>query len=286
MRRVALAVGIMLVGALASPPAAAQGPAPASPAPATSTASATAPAATAPAATAALPALPPVATAPTGLAVVALGGTTDAAWPLAHAVYGQPSLRPSGLDEARARILCGETPPAGAAQELRDLADVVSAIKGDDAASRTLLAELARRLGVKALVVVRGETARPVARIFLPDAGVFDAATYAPDEGPAIAWGATTQSLVRLYGGAAAAGPGAGAPGAAAGVPPAPASAPPLATHDEPVLSNTPPKKRAFYESGWFWGALGAAAFAGGAVFFATRDNGASTIHLQMQVPH
>jgi hypothetical protein len=65
-----------------------------------------------------------------------------------------------------------------------------------------------------------------------------------------------------------------------------PTSAPVLATHEEPILTGPPPKGKAFYESGWFWGALGAAAFAGGAIFFATRDNGESTIHLQMQVPH
>jgi len=62
--------------------------------------------------------------------------------------------------------------------------------------------------------------------------------------------------------------------------------APALATHEEPAPVTEPPKKRAFYESGWFWGALGAAAFAGGAVYFATRDNGPVPIHLEMQVPH
>jgi hypothetical protein len=264
MRRVALAVGVLLVGALASSPAAAQSAAPrAGGVPAV--------------ASAALPALPPPAAVPTGLAVVALNGTMDAAWPLAHAVYGQPSLRPPALDEARARALCGEPPPAGAAPEVRDLADVVNAVKGDDAASRALLGDLARRLGVRALVVVRGDPQHPVARVFLPDAGVFDAASYTPDEGPALAWTGATQSLVRLYGGAT--------PAAATALP-APTSAPPLATHDEPTLATNPPKRKAFYESGWFWGALGAAAFAGGAAFFATRDNGASTIHLQMQVPH
>jgi hypothetical protein len=265
MRRVALAVGLLLVGAVASWPAAAQSTAPARGVPAS--------------ASAALPALPAPAAAPSGLAVVALGGTMDAAWPLAHAVYGQPSLRPPAVDEARARVLCGEPAPAGASPEVRDIADVVTAVKGDDAASRALLAELAHRLGVRALVVVRGDPQHPVARVFLPEAGVFDAASYTPDEGAALAWTGATQSLVRLYGGATPPAPPATAL-------PAPTSAPPLATHDEPVLTTAPPKRKAFYESGWFWGALGAAAFAGGAVFFATRDNGASTIHLQMQVPH
>jgi hypothetical protein len=52
------------------------------------------------------------------------------------------------------------------------------------------------------------------------------------------------------------------------------------------VVQNAPPKGHAFYESGWFWGALAAAAFAGGAVYFASRDNQPTTIHLEMQVPH
>ena len=98
--------------------------------------------------------------------------------------------------------------------------------------------------------------------------------------------------------GAAAPAPAA-APASAPAPAPAPASAPApdtkdvivlqaptLATHDAPTLDNPPPRHRPFYESGWFWGALGAAAFAGGAIYLATRDSSAPTIHLQVQVPH
>jgi hypothetical protein len=220
--------------------------------------------------------------APTGLVVVALGGSMDAAWPLARAVYAQPSLRPAAVDEAGARVLCGEAPASDAPRAVRDLAETVAAIKGDDLPSRTLLAEIARRTGARAVVVVRPEAGRTGARVFLPEAGVFDAATYAPDAATPLTWNAAAQSLARAYGATSPAGPPpAGGPGSTA-----PTSAPPLATHEEPVLATEPPRKRAFYESGWFWGAIGAAAFAGGAAYFATRDNGASTIHLQMQVPH
>jgi len=62
------------------------------------------------------------------------------------------------------------------------------------------------------------------------------------------------------------------------------ASAPALATHD--VSSNPPPRGREFYESGWFWGALGAAAFVGAVVFFASQDSSPSAIHLHVEVPH
>jgi hypothetical protein len=119
---------------------------------------------------------------------------------------------------------------------------------------------------------VRVEAGRATARVFLPETGAFDAAAYAPDAGPTVTWTAAVQSLARTFG---------GPPAGAAGV-----AAPALATHEEPVITVPPPRGKAFYESGWFWGALGAAAFAGGAIFFATRDNGESTIHLQMQVPH
>jgi hypothetical protein len=245
-----------------------------------------------PAAPAASP--PPVAIATaapapasSGLVVVALGGSMDVAWPLARAVYAQPSLRPSAVDEASARVLCGEAPAPDAPRAVRDLAETVAAIKGDDLPSRTLLAEIARRTGARAVVVVHPEAGRAVARVLLPDAGVFDAATYAPDAATPLTWNAAAQSLARAYGGSttpAALAGAAPAPGAAGST--ATTSAPPLATHAEPQLTTEPPRKRAFYESGWFWGALGAAAFAGGAAYFATRDNGASTIHLQMQVPH
>ncbi|MEO8796929.1 MAG: hypothetical protein ABI551_03515, partial [Polyangiaceae bacterium] len=56
------------------------------------------------------------------------------------------------------------------------------------------------------------------------------------------------------------------------------------AMHPSPLA----PKKESghhFYESAWFWGALGAAAFAGTAIFLATRDSSGSAIHLQMKVP-
>lgn len=202
--------------------------------------------------------------APAGLAVVAVAGATDAAWPLARAVYAESSLRPASVDEAHARTLCGEAPPPGAPQELRDVSDTVAALRGDDAPSRALLSDLARRFSVRGVIVVRLDAGVASARVFLADSGVLDAATFAPDGASApVTWSEATRSLVRTY----------GAPTL---------HAPPLASH--PV--DAPEPAHAFYKSGWFWGALGAAALAGGAVFLATRDNGPSTIHLQMEVPH
>jgi hypothetical protein len=193
-------------------------------------------------------------------------------------VYADPSIRPARIDEAHARVLCGEPPPADAASDVRDLAETVRAVHGDDAPSRALLAEIARRVAARAIVVVRIDAGRASARVFLPDQGVFDAATYSPDEGTPLSWNSAVQSLVRSY----ALQRPSPAPSTAA----VSTSAPALATREQPTVPAAPARKKAFYESGWFWGAIGAAAFAGGAIFLATRDNSDPTIHLQVQVPH
>jgi hypothetical protein len=225
---------------------------------------------------------PAPASARVGLAVVALAGASDAAWPLARSVYADPGLRPAAVDEPYARVLCGEAPPPAASAELRDLSDTVAALRGDDAPSRALLDGIARRFAVRALVVVRLDAAHPTARLFLAETGVFDAAAYAPDDptAPSVAWSATTRSLDRLF----------GPPPAAVASPsalPAQASlsAPTLATSETPK-KEAPGAPRPFYESLWFWGAVGAAALVGGAAYFATRDSSPSTIHLEVQVPH
>jgi hypothetical protein len=208
--------------------------------------------------------------------VVALAGAASAAWPLAQAIYADAAVRPVAIDEAHARVLCGEAPAPDAPADLRDLAESVAAIHGDDAPSRLILDDLAKRFDLRALVVVQGvvqaDAGHPTARVFIPEGRTFDAATYAPDEASGLSWSAAERSLVRAFG------PGAGS-----------TAAPALATRDLPAREA--PKKgpshgTPFYESGWFWGAVGAAALAGGAAFLATRDSSASTIHLEVQVPH
>src|SRR5579859_2998837 len=223
-------------------------------------------------------ALPSPSESRAGLAVVALPGTTDAAWPLARSVYAEPSLRPGALDEPRARVLCGEPPAASAPADLRDLSETVAALRGDDAPSRALLDGIARQFAVRAVVVVRSGGDHPTARLYLAATGAFDAAAYAPDDPPAgssTSWSATTRSLVRLFGASAVA----RAPAQAS------VSAPALATREAPKHEGPSPA-RPFYESVWFWGAVGAAALLGGAAYIATRDSSPSSIHLEVQVPH
>jgi hypothetical protein len=225
------------------------------------------------------------ASAPTGLAVLAVPGATDAAWPLARSVYAIAGLRPA-VDDAQARVLCGEPPAATASPDLRDLADTVAAVHGDDAPSRAVLIGIAQKLHLRGVVVVQVDGGRPAARVFIPDGGTFDAATYAPDAAtdPAggIAWTATARSLERAYG-AAPAGP---APAGAPLVVPGPT----LATRAMRATREAPKAERPggpvpFYQSGWFWGAIGAAALLGGAAFLATRDSSPKAIHLEVQVP-
>ena len=197
-----------------------------------------------------------------GVAVLALGDASGVAWQLARAVYADAGLRPATLDEAHARVLAGEPPDASAGAELHELADTRAAIKGDDAPSRRLLASIARTLRVTAIVVVMQPPT--VARVFVAETERYDSPTFTPDEGTPNAWAGATQSIRRLY-----------------AAPPVPLAVPPAATQAPKEGGRSTP----FYQSPWFWGAIGAAAFGAAAVYFATRDNSPSTIHLQVQVP-
>lgn len=222
-----------------------------------------------------------------GLAVLAIGDVSPAAWPLARAIYGKPALRPVDVDEAHARILAGEAPAPGAAKELTDLAETRAAIHGDDAPSRQLLASIATTFHVRGIVVVMSSTdvtlAAPQARVFVAESASFDAARYTPeasDAGPAAAdWSGAASSLERTYG--ALVPPAGPTPAATVGNP-----APALAT--QPLPKDNKEKdatSRPFYASPWFWGAVGAAALGATGLYFATRDNTPSTVHLQLQVP-
>ena len=222
---------------------------------------------------------------PQGLAVIALEGAGEAAWPLAKAIYARPTLRPPSLDEARARILAGDPLPPQAPAALHDLAETRVAVHGDDAPSRQLLLSIAQGLHVRGLVVVGSErvegpvvtmgtavngapAAQPFARVFLVETGSMDAARYYPDDEGA-SWAGAVRSLERSYG---------------VSLPPQPPG--PLTTAPPKLKAEETSASHPFYSSPWFWGALGAAAVGATAVYFATQNNGTNgTIHLSAQVP-
>jgi hypothetical protein len=264
-----------------------------------------------PAATFVLPAAQPArpaSPAGQGIAVLAVGPARDEAFALARAIYGS-RLRPTSLDEVRARVLAGAAPPPNASRELRELAEVRAGIMTEDAAGRRLLTGLAQQVGAQALLVVKVERAAApsapagppppasdagadlgvdagasagsptgnappattvIARLFLTDSGDFDAARYAPD--PGLEGPAAWKSTVMSL---EARFPLASR---AVGASSATALAPVKITPEDE-------KSSPFYTSGWFWGAVAGAALLGGAFYFATRDTGADPIHLQLKVP-
>jgi hypothetical protein len=213
---------------------------------------------------------PAPATAPAGVAVVATAGMTDAAWPLAQKVYANASLRPAHIDDASARVLAGESAPSPDLSELIELRD---GVKGDDAASRQVLGAIAEKLSVRALVVVfsGGDGQLPVARVFHADTHAFDAARYSPDARGG--WDGTLE----LLGQQLAAPPPATAPARA----PAATTAP----TPKPAVPSTSSGSKSFWQSPWFWVAIGAAALVGGGVLIATNVQTSDTIHLTLRMP-
>jgi hypothetical protein len=230
----------------------------------------------------------PASSPPYGLIVLAEGDAVLPAKSLAHSVYGDPGLLPRGLDESRARVLAGEPVPADASGALRDLAETRAAVHGDDAPTRSLLSTLSSSFHVKGIVVVldhAGSRGGAGARVFVAATGAFDAVLYEADVSPSVTWGVAAPALTW-----------AGASNAlhrsfADVVVVAPVETRPPA----PIVGEVPPLKdgkgekpsggRPFYTSPWFWGAIGAAAFAGAAFFFASRDSSDPAIQLQVQVP-
>jgi len=209
-----------------------------------------------------------------GIAVLAADGATDAAWPLARAVYASELLRPEGIDDEHARVLAGEKretqqPSIVELQELR------AGVKGDDAASRQVLGALADKLGVASILVVFAPpNEKPTAQLFDAKSRTFDAARYSPDANGA--WDGTIRSLERplLPAPVIAAQSSASASSAASTAPVAPGK-------QEPHESKSKP----FYQSPWFWVAIGTAVLVGGGILIGTQVQTGDTIHLQLKMP-
>ncbi len=197
-----------------------------------------------------------------GVAVVATEGMSDAAWSLAQRIYAGP-LRPPAIDDARARVLAGENAPS---PELAELIELRNGVKGEDAASRQLLAAIADKLSASAIVVVfsGGENQPPVARVFHADNVSFDAARYSPDASGG--WTGTVDLLTRQF------------------APPPPVLAPTPKPPTKPAPPNGTDSKP-FWQSPWFWVAIGTAVLVGAGVLIATNVQTSDTIHLQLRMP-
>ncbi len=221
-----------------------------------------------------------------GLAVVAEGSSTSSAWALAHAVYGDPTLRPPTVDEAQARALVGEPEAPDAPHVIRDLAETRAAIHGDDAPSRSLLTGLAATLHVKGLVLVEApDGARPIAHVFVASTRSFDATVYESDPAAVVTWG-TGAATVDWTGALTALHRGFAAPAPITPVIQTTPSAAALQRVPQPIEGEKGGQLgKPFYTSPWFWGALAAAAFAGAAFYFVSRSSSDPTIQLEVQVP-
>ncbi len=193
---------------------------------------------------------PPLVAPRVGVAVVAQGATpTDATWPVALAIYGRPTLRPKFADRV-ARVLAGEAPIDADLEPIKELAALRAKVEGDDAPSRAILAEIARRTNTLALAVVSKPEAKDVTvRVFDVKGDRLEATQYLAEK-TGSAWGPLIDTLDARY---------------------APA---PKVEAQEPVKPIAPaPEGKSFYKSPWFWGALGAAAAAGLTVFLLTRNS-------------
>lgn len=256
--------------------------------------------------------------APPHVAVLSVGPPSDDARRAARAVY-RGRLRPPSLDEQEARALVGDLEPGAARGGARELAELRAGVRGDDAASRQLLAAIGRRLAVRGILVVTipaapdggAPRAAPIhaepAAALADDAGIADDAgdaslALAGDAGVASDPAATLaadargpspepppRGRARLFlVGSASFDAASYSPDDATGWGATVASLErlmPAELPSKPSKSKDESTSRPFYTSPWFWGGLGAAALFGGAFFFASRDTSGETIHLQMKVP-
>jgi hypothetical protein len=205
-----------------------------------------------------------------GVAVLAIGDARDDAFAAARAVY-TTTLRPSSLDELRARVLAGDAAPSTATKDLRELAELRAGIHGDDAASRKLLAGIAQQLRLEGILLVgreepEGDAGAPsvFARLFIAGSGELDAARYAPDPASPTPWRATVASVAARF----------------------PKPAQPIARVPAATMATPDPKeKKPFYTSPWLWGAIGATLALGAFFYFVGQDTSDDPIHLQMRVP-
>lgn len=170
--------------------------------------------------------------------MVALGDTPpETTWPVAKAIYADAALRPV-LSDAEARALAGEP-----SEKHKELFDLRAQVKGDDVASRAILAEIARRTGARAIVLVAVVDQNPEVRVWDAAEDRVEATRHRRE---ASGW----EPLVGVLHGKYA------AKTASSAAEPTPATSTPLT------------------KSPWFWGALGVVLAGGVAAWALTRNDG------------
>ena len=188
---------------------------------------------------------------PTGVAVVALGNSSDATWSLAQSVYGRSKLRPQHLTETEVRVLAGEPVAVGAPPVLVSLAADRANLGADP--STADLVSLGTSLGVSALYLVlatpskvRGYPDKVRARLFVVSSRTFGDAE-SPQEGRIDPWSTAVASA-------------------------------------EQKLVEKPSSGKPFYASPFFWSALGAAAALGGVAIALAATKNEATITFRGEV--
>lgn len=194
-----------------------------------------------------------------GLIVVACSpDVADQAWSLASSVYRDALLRPASTDEHTVRVLAGDEPDAGAPQAVRELARARASLDPQTPAAPRVADSVAKELGVSGLLLVhqvapgyvRARLYRSSARSFYPiDLWPVPDPQGHPSWDTAVAWLHANAEASR-----------------------------------ERRAAGT---QGAVTRSGWFWGALGAAAGAAVLVYATSRSDDSSspsTIHLSGRV--
>ena len=176
------------------------------------------------------------------LTVAAAGTPSSVAWPVAQALSEDADLR-AKIDEPLARVLAGDAPGEGASGQARELWELRGQIKGDDAASRVLLAEVGRRTAARAIALVLVVEGAAEVRIW-------DAATDTLESTRHRREGSGWSPLVGAV---------------RARVLPRP----------DPAPKPTPAAPKSTLQSPWFWGAIGAAVLAGVVAYAASQSGSA-----------
>jgi hypothetical protein len=211
-----------------------------------------------------------------GVVVVALPGATDAAWPIARALYGKHGLLPPGLTDAEARTLAGEsvaaptpvrretpTSPVGSAgAESSAPASATTGTTTDRGASARLV-ELAR---------LRDEVEKPATR----HAALADLVRLTRARGAIIVGTAAGITVTRTY---------AAESKLIADALTSPSDQVDIDKIAQEARSKTGPKPAgsSLLRSPWTWAAVGAAAVLGTVIYFSSkRDTGSDTVPLRL----